>query len=146
MHDETIIVRERQKLIREFMDDRGILLASVQRRGGWNDPSTVQSWFPGTPRDGAEPPLPQVMSVAGLYRLIWREALPLDLLSLMLPSGFTIVRVPENVDHDEISALVQDYLRTKEDAHRPDSPAGRDIAECEDETLRGKVAHLRSVA
>lgn len=141
MRDESNIVRERQKLIRREIDRRGISIKAIQLDGGWSDSSTVLSYFPAD-----EKAQPAVMSIASFYRLIERKALPLDLLSTLLPNGFTIVRVPENVDHDEISAAVQDYLKTKEDAHRPESEAGREIGPIEDETLRGKVAHLRAVA
>ena len=134
MHDETIIVRRRQRLIRSMMDERGILLAEVQHRGGWKDNSTVQSWFP--PDDDTQA---AVMSVAGLFRLISKEALPLDLLSLLLPVGFALVRVPENVDHDELAEAMMAWLAEKERAHHPASPAGRDIADCEDEKLRSKL-------
>jgi hypothetical protein len=141
MRDASDIVRDRQKLIRREIDRRGISIKAIQLDGGWSDSSTVLSYFPAS--DEAQP---AVMSVASLYRLMEGHALPLDLLSVLLPDGFTIVRVPENVDHDEISELVQDYLREKERAHHPDSPAGRDIAQCEDDKLRGKVAHLKAVA
>lgn len=134
MHDETTIMRERQKAIRREMDRRGIAIKAVQFDGGWDTPSTVLSWFPAD-KDRE----PQVMSVAGLYRLIVRKALPIDLLSIMLPDGFRIVRVPEDVDHDEISEVVQDYLHTKERAHHPESPEGREISSCEDSDLSAKV-------
>lgn len=139
MTDYDTIVRERQKLIRREMDRRGIAVKAVQLDGGWDNPSTVLSYFPADRHAQ-----PAIMSVASLNRLF--DALPLDLLSVLLPDGFTIVRVPENVDHDEISAAVQDYLRTKEEAHHPLSEAGREIGPNEDATLRGKVAHLRAVA
>lgn len=141
MRDESNIVRERQKLIRREIDRRGISIKAIQLDGGWSDSSTVLSYFPAD--DKAQP---SVMSVASLYRLIDREALPLDLLSTLLPDGFTLVRVPVDVDHDEVAEAVADYLLTKERAHHPESEAGREIGPNEDQTLRGKVAHLRAVA
>lgn len=132
MHDENTIVRERQKAIRREMDRRGISIKAVQYDGGWETPSTVLSYFPAD-KD------PQTMSVAALYRLISRKALPIDLLSVMLPDGFRIVRVPEEVDHDEISEVVQNYLQTKERAHHPESEDGREIGRGEDADLRGQV-------
>jgi hypothetical protein len=133
-HDENTIVHERQRLIRREMDRRHIAIKAVQFDGGWENPSTVLSWFPAD-KDKE----PQIMSVAGLYRLINRKALPIDLLSIMLPDGFRIVRVPEEVDHDEIATVVHDYLCTKEKAHHPESPAGREISECEHDNLSNKV-------
>lgn len=134
MADETTIVRERQKAIRREIDRRGIAIKAVQFDGGWKTPSTVLSWFPAD--KDAEP---QIMSVAGLYRLIESKALPIDLLSLQLPDGFRIVSVPEDVDHDEIAAVVREYLETKDRAHHPESPAGREISDCEHDNLSGKV-------
>lgn len=139
MRDENTIVRERQQLIRREMDRRQISIKAVQLDGGWNTTSTVLSYFP-NPEGSAEP---QTMSVAALYRLIASKALPIDLLSMMLPDGFRIVRVPEEVDHDEIAAVLHDYLQTKERAHHPESPAGREIAECENAELSGKVVSFR---
>lgn len=137
MTDENTIVRDRQKLIRREMDKRGISIKAVQLDGGWENSSTVLSYFPAdAQRD------PATMSVAALYRLAERDALPVDLLSLLLPAGFGIFRLPEEVDHDDFAACLQDYLRAKTEAHHPDSPGGREIAECEDAKLRGKAMRI----
>jgi hypothetical protein len=136
MVDENTIVRGNQLLIRREMDRRGISIKQVQLDGGWKDPSTVMSYFPNPDGKG----VPQTMSVAALYRLISTKALPVDLLSLLLPSGHVIVQVPEAVDHDEISEAVCDYLREKERAHRPDSECGPAIGPNEDASLRDKFA------
>ena len=137
MHDENTIVRERQRAIRREMDRRGISIKAVQYDGGWDTPSTVLSYFPADKE-------PQTMSVAALYRLISRKALPADLLSVLLPDDFAIVRVPEGIDHDEIAALFHDYLTAKERAHHPESEAGREIGPNEDNVLRGKFARVRA--
>lgn len=146
MHDETIIVRDRQLFVRTLLDERGILLRQVQHKGGWDDPSTVQSWFPKAKEGEPVPPQPKIMSVAGLYRLISKDAVPLDLLSLLLPTGFAFVRVPEAVDHDEIAEAVADYLLTKERAHHPESEAGREIGPTENNVLCGKFARVKAAA
>lgn len=78
------------------------------------------------------------MPLSALRRLV--GVIPDELLSLLLPDGRQIIRAPEALDHDEISEALQDWLREKERAHHPDSPQGRDIAPCEDATLRGKFA------
>lgn len=78
------------------------------------------------------------MPVSALYKLT--GVIPDELLSLLLPEGRAIVQVPEGVDHDAIAEWMRDYLAAKDQAHRPDSPAGRDIADCEDNVLRVKFA------
>lgn len=140
MADENIAVRERQKAIRREMDRRGIAIKAVQFDGEWESPSTVLSWFPAD-----EHKEPQTMSVASLYRLIKHKALPVELLSILLPDGFRIVSVPEEVDHDEIAEVVHDYLQTKERAHHPESPDGREISNCEHAALSGKVTGFPQV-
>jgi len=142
MSDETKIVRDRQKAIRREMNRRGIAVKAVQFDGGWETSSTVLSYFPGD-----EHKEPAVMSVASLYRLLETNALPLDLLSLVLPAGLQIVRVSEGVDHDTLASLAADYVATKNIAHHPDSEAGREIGPKEDAVLTDKACRLvRSVA
>lgn len=135
MADENTIVRERQRAIRREMDRRGISIKAVQFDGGWDTPSTVLSYFPADPAKE-----PAIMSAAALYRL--HKALPLDLLSLMLPDGHAIVKLPEGIDHDQLAELMHDYLHTKTEAHHPNSPAARDISPCEDAKLRTKAVRL----
>lgn len=67
---------------------------------------------------------------------------PDELLSLLFSKGRAVVQVPEMLDHDELERAFLDYAATKAAAHHPDSPAGRDIADCERETLDRKVVHL----
>jgi hypothetical protein len=140
MHDENTAVRDRQKLIRRMMDARDIAIKAVQFDGGWKDPSTVLSWFPAN-RDAE----PKSMSLAGFYRLAKSKALSLDLLSLLLPDGLRIVSVPEEIDHDEIATVLHDYLQTKERAHHPESPDGREISNCEHAALSNKVVSFPQV-
>lgn len=141
MRDENTIVRERQQAIRREMDRRGIAIKAVQLDGGWDTPSTVLSYFPGD-----QDKVPATMSVAALFRLLNTRALPSELLSLLLPDGFVIVRAPEEIDHDEIEQAARDYLAAKGRAHRQDSPAGPEISACEDRTLRTKAVRLKAVA
>lgn len=142
MRDETTIVRERQQLIRREMDRRGISIKAVQYDGGWETASTVASYFP-NPEGGKEP---QTMSVAALHRLIRRKALPLDLLSTLLPDGFVIVQAPEAINHDEIAEAMHDFLQAKERAHHPESEAGREIGPNEDNVLRVKFGNVAGKA
>lgn len=139
MRDENSIVRDSQRLIRREMDRRGIAIKAVQLDGGWNTPSTVQSYFPAD--KDAEP---ATMSVAALYRLISTKALPIELLSLLLPSGHLIVQAPEGVDYDEFSQGCRDFIDAKDRAHHPESEAGRDIGPGESAELGAKVVRLRA--
>lgn len=139
LRDADNIVRERQKAIRREIDRRGIHMKAVALDGGWENTSTVLSYFPAD-RDAQ----PAVMSVAALYRLL--GALPTDLLSLLLPDGHAIVRVPEGIDHDELASGFQDYLQTKHAAHHPESEAGREIGPNEDKLLRSKLTVIRGSA
>ncbi len=84
---------------------------------------------------------PAEMPVSALYRLV--GVIPDELLSLLLPEGRQIVQLPEAIDHDEIERVCRDFLATKGEAHHPESPAGRDIADCERQTLDVKVVQLR---
>jgi hypothetical protein len=133
MRDENTIVRERQRFIRREMDRRGIALKQVQLDGGWDTPSTVASYFPADPAKE-----PATMSVASLYRLLTTKALPADLLSLLLPADFAIVRVPEGVDYDEIAEWAETYTAKKLAAHRADS-------ECQEQIGPNESAELDAV-
>jgi hypothetical protein len=136
MRDENGIVRERQLVIRRELDRRAISLKAVAYDSGIPY-STIVSYFP-----GEKDKVPNTISGAAIYSLC--GALPADLLSLLLPDGFQIVRAPEAVDHDEIAEAVHEYLQTKERAHHPESEAGREIGPGEDNLLRGKFARVRA--
>ncbi len=136
MCDANMIVRDRQLAVRREMDRRGISLKAVSLDSGIPYP-TIVSYFPGE-RDRQ----PATLGGAALFTLCETKALPLDLLSLILPAGFQIVRAPEDIDHDEFETVCRDYLAAKGKAHHPDSPGGREIAECEKAALTGKVVQL----
>lgn len=84
------------------------------------------------------------MPLSALDALI--GVIPDELLSLLLPAGRIIARVPETVDHDEVEQACLDIVARKGRAHRPDSPAGRDLSPCEIVDLNQHVAVLRAVA
>lgn len=71
-----------------------------------------------------------VMSVAS-FRSYMEAGVEPDLLSLLLPDGFQVVRVPESVDTDHLAELFHEFLQMKTAAHHPESEAGRDISENE---------------
>lgn len=121
MRDANTIVRERQLVIRREMDRRGISLKAVSLDSGIAYP-TVVSYFPGE-RDRE----PATIGGAAVYMLAESKALPLDLLSLLLPDGLAMVRVPEGVDHDALCEAAAEYVAQKNRAHHPDSEAGTAI-------------------
>lgn len=135
MHDESSIVRiirERQAAMRREMDRRGIAMKVVSQDSGIPY-STLLTYFPADPHA-----VPAQIPGSAIYALTGH--IPADILSLLLPSGHVVVQVPEEIDHDEIAEAMHDFLRAKERAHHPESPAGREIAPCEDSELRGKFA------
>lgn len=141
MPDANDIVRQRQCDIRREIDRRGIALKAVAFDSGIPY-ETLLTYFPNP--EGARKPA--VMPVSAVYAILHGKALPGDLVSLLLPSGWQLIQVPEEVDHDEVERACREFLDEKGKAHRVDSPAGRDIAACEDGKLRTKAARLRAVA
>lgn len=81
-----------------------------------------------------------IMPITALFALV--GVVPDELLSHLLPEGRSIVSIPEELDHDQVCEAMVDYLAEKQRAHHPDSPGGREIAECEDNVLRGKFAQV----
>jgi transcriptional regulator with XRE-family HTH domain len=129
-HDDNIVCRQRamqERVFRLAARDHGLTLKAISLDSGLGY-TTVQSYAKGE----------AVMSIASLFKLI--GVLPDELLSLLLPDGRLIVQAPAELDHDQIAEACHDYLATKERAHHPESPAGREIADCEDGTLRDKFA------
>ncbi len=86
-----------------------------------------------------------VMSIASLTAYAEAGVDP-ELLSLLLPDGFQIVKTPAGLDHNEIAPMIHDYMQAKTDAHHPDSPNGSGISDCEEENLNTKFATIREVA
>lgn len=137
MRSNVAIVRDRQQAIRRELDRRGIAMKAVSHDSGIPYP-TLLTYFPEPGgREPAQIPGGAIYALCG--------ALPSDLLSLLLRDGFQIVRVPEEIDHDELQRRCDDFCRTKMKAHRADSPAGPEIARCEDTELRQKAGHLQVV-
>lgn len=134
MRNEDKIVRDRQLTIRRELDRRGISLKAIAFDSHLSY-STVISYFPGE-KDRE----PATISGAAIYALC--GVLPADLISLILPDGFQIVRAPETIDHDALCELAADYVSTKNRAHHPDSEAGRDIGPGEESALSGLVVQL----
>lgn len=131
------ILKQRQCAMRREMDRRGIALKAVSFDSGIPY-STLLSYFP---QEGGREPA--IMSVEAQYALADKDALPSDILSLLLPAGKMIVTVPENVDHDEADRACREYADAKAAAHHPESEAGREIGPNEDKLLRGKLTLIQ---
>lgn len=86
------------------------------------------------------------MSLVGMLAIAQIEDFPCELLSLVMPDGMAVVRIPAGIDHDECERACRDFLTAKGEAHHPESEAGREIGPNEDQTLRTKEARLKLVA
>lgn len=140
MRDNVAIIRARQTAIRKEMDRRGIALKAVAFDSGIEYP-TLLTYFPAPgSRDPAQIP------AGAIFALCDGEALPADILSLLVPNGWQIVRAPEQIDHDELCNHLVDYLATKQAAHHPDSECGPAIGPLEKSQLDSKVTHIRAIA
>lgn len=133
------ILKARQCAMRRELDRRGIALKAVSFDSGLPY-SSLQSYFPDE-RAAREPAL---MPVSALYALC--GAVPDDVLSLVLPDGRLIVQAPVEVDHDQVSDAMRDFLRAKDKAHHPDSEAGRELGPNEDVALRAKLSVVKAAA
>lgn len=136
MHNHVRIVRDRQLAIRREMDRRGIALKQVEFDSGLPY-ATLLSYFP---LEGSRDPA--VIPASAVYALAEGRALPVDMLSLLLPPGLALVEVPEEVDLDRLAECFGDFLSHKHQFHRPESECGPAIGPNEDETLRNKVVAL----
>jgi len=136
MRDSNEIACDRQRAIRRELDRRRVSLKAVSFDSGIPY-STIVSYFP-----ASEDAKPALIGAGAMCALC--GALPLDLLSLLLPDGFQIIRAPEGLDHDRVAELAADYVSAKNAAHHPESEAGRDIGPHEDAVLTAKVVALRA--
>lgn len=132
MADENANVREALATIRAELDRRGMHLKVCAAKGGFSY-STFLSWFPASGT-------PQVPSLANLPGLV--KALPSDLVSLLVPDGFHLIPDPQGLDYDAFAAGCVAFLERKNKAHHPDSPAGRDLSDCEKQALTAEIVRL----
>lgn len=135
MSDKSNIMRDRQLAVRREIDRRGIALKAIAFDSGLGM-SVLLSYFPNP--DGVR--TPAVIPMSAVFSLIEGEALPLDLLSLLLPAGFMLVAVSEEHDFHEVTGWMQDFLATKASYHRPDSENAEAIGPQEAEALGCKLA------
>lgn len=135
MSDNSTIIRDCQLTIRRELDRRGIALKVVAFNSRIPYP-TLLSYFPGGERPPAELPAGALYNLCG--------AIPDDLLNLLLPDGWAIVRVPAGVDYDDISSACREFVDAKDKFHHPQSEAGRDLGPTEQAELASKVVRLRA--
>lgn len=140
MQSRDEIVRQRQSAIRREIDRQGIALKVVALDSGLPY-ETLLTYFP---QEGGRKPV--MLPASAIYALVEGRTIPADLLSLLLPTGFAVVRVPEGIDHDELADCMTDYLAEKQRAHRPESEAGPAIGPGEHDRLTGKALKLVAVA
>lgn len=133
---EAETVRGLQRTIRRQLDERGISLKAASYDSGIGY-STLLTYFTNE-RDAK----PSALTVAGLRLLL--DVIPPDLLSLLLPDGWQIVRAPEGLDHDALCQLAQEYVDAKMRAHRNDSPGGVEVVQEEQADLDARVVALRA--
>ena len=131
-HDDNITARTKrtQQTVFREAQARGLTLKVIAIDSGLGY-TTVQSYARGE----------AAMSLPALVKLI--GVIPADLISMLFPDGWQLVPVPEDINHDEFCDLITDYRHMKDDAHRPESPAGRDLSPCELDKLDRKVAQIR---
>lgn len=132
------IVKQRQLAIRREMDRRGMLLKIVAADAGIPYP-TLASYFPADANAD-----PAQIPGGAIYALT--AALPADMLSMLLPDGWQIVRAPEAVDHDAIGAWAETYAARKLAAHRADSECAEKIGPNERAALDAAVVEFPAVA
>ena len=138
MHDDSKIVSvilDRQAAMRREMDRRQIAMKVIAQDSGILY-GTLLTYFPA---DALKRPV----QIPGSAVFALAGHLPTDILSLLLPDGYQVVRAPEDINHDEIADVMAEYLATKQHAHHPQSPAGREIADCEDNVLNAKFGQVK---
>jgi hypothetical protein len=119
MRAASAIVRDTQHAIRRELDRRGKHMKVI----GFDSEipyRTLLSYFPSDPQIE-----PHALTVAALRLLCGR--VPSDLLSLLLPDGWQIVRAPEEIDHAAVEQLALDfYAGTAADKTGPgDAPVSK---------------------
>ena len=110
----------------------------LESRAGWKD-GRFARYFPAN-RDEKPTQLP----AGALHTLIRREVLPAELLSLLVPDGVALVAIPKRIDLDELERRCLAFLTRKHEAHTLESPAGRDLSDCETAELIVLGEHVKA--
>jgi hypothetical protein len=130
-----LVLEAQQRIFRLAERDHGLSLKAVSLDSGipYN---TVRSYAGGH----AVMPVPAMLKLIGVV--------PDTLLSHLLdPVQRCIVPAqPDDGDHDTLASNCIDFASEHARARHPNSPAGVEIAPCEDSTLRAKRTQLRARA
>ena len=84
------------------------------------------------------------MPITALFALVGVVAD--ELLSLLLPEGRQIVQAPEELDHEKLTELAQDYLQEMAQSRRENSECGPAIGPNEHLRLVSKAVQLKVAA
>jgi hypothetical protein len=134
--DIRSIIQKNQELVFRVAKGAGLTLKAISLDSGI--PYNTLRTYAGNNGPTA------IMGIDALYELV--GVIPDELLSLLLPEGRAVVAVPDDIDHDAFEQMCRDYLAEKGRAHRPDSPAGRELSGCEEDALAVKAVALRLAA
>jgi hypothetical protein len=130
------IIRERQGAIRRALDRRNISMKIIAMDSEIPY-ATLLTYFPADRNKEAV----QIPGGA-IYDLIEHQAMPDDLLSMLLPDGAHILRGSEEIDHDAMARVAHEYLATLLAVHNPDAT---ELSDAEISALDMKAAHLQAV-
>ena len=133
--DISLCAKGAQDLIFSQAKEHGLAFKVIAARS--RTPESTLRTYAGTKGKMVE------MPVGALNRLC--GVIPEQLLSLLLPDGWSIVRIADELDHDAAAEAMGKYLAAHRAAIHPDSPAGREISDCEDKELRELFAEVRGV-
>lgn len=131
-YDISLTTKETQERIFRIAQRNGLTLKAISLDSGI--PYSTLRGYAGNSGETAEMPVSALRKLVGV--------IPDELLSLLLPDGRVIVRVPEDMDLDRLAEDFADFLAAKNAAHHPESECGRDIGPNEHAELSAKVVSL----
>lgn len=129
-------VRKRQRAVFTKATDRrtyNLSITEIAEASGLDD-SSVSNYAGGV----------TTMSMVAFDALF--DVVPDELLAKLLPGRRAIIQLPDGISHDDLAALMVDYLAEKQRAHHPDSEAGPAIGPGEYDRLTAKALKLVKVA
>lgn len=123
MSADCTISRARQvDAFRHGRNLTGLTFKQLEHRSGYSE-RTLRTWAKG------EACMP-FAAIDGLLR-----ALPSAAIDLLLPDGFAMVKVPDQVDHAEFAKAIMAFAASYTAARDPVSEAGTEIGPQEDSNL-----------
>lgn len=136
MCSETENVLRAQTVIAFEIRRRGYVMKVLAAKAQMHN-NTFLSYFPAD-----QNAKPTQLSMGAFNQLDKTGALDADLIGLLLNDNRLLIETPAGLDLDNLAEQCHDFLQAKTAAHHPDSPAGRDLSECERADLAGKVAKI----